>query len=351
MQIALDSKALCYTGRIDDRDPKRPEWVFPATSLRFRFRGTRAALWVTNRNVYDQNTLGAVIDGVQMRFDLNDNGQTVLPLVSEETESEHDVLVFKRMDSCHEVILERLEISGGLPPAPERPRRRIEVYGDSVSAGEVSEAVHCIGRLDPPNNGEFSNSWYSFGWLTARNLNAEFHDIAQGGIALMDGTGWFGEPNAVGMESVWDKVHYHPYLGQPSRWDFSRWTPQAVIVALGQNDSHPVDYMPIAPDGTHARRWQAHYEQFLKALRGAYPDAHIVCCTTILEHAPEWDDSIEQVCKAMGDPKTTQYRFRRNGRGTPGHLRIPEHEEMAAELTAYLKSLHIEGWDEPWHND
>ncbi len=53
----------------------------------------------------------------------------------------------------------------------------------------------------------------------------------------------------------------------------------------------------------------------------------------------------------MGDPKTTQYRFRRNGRGTPGHLRIPEHEEMAAELTAYLKSLHIEGWDEPWHND
>jgi hypothetical protein len=109
--------------------------------------------------------------------------------------------------------------------------------------------------------------------------------------------------------------------------------------------------MPIAPDGTHARRWQAHYEQFLKALRGAYPDAHIVCCTTILEHAPEWDDSIEQVCKAMGDPKTTQYRFRRNGRGTPGHLRIPEHEEMAAELTAYLKSLHIEGWDEPWHND
>lgn len=33
--------------------------------------------------------------------------------------------------------------------------------------------------------------------------------------------------------------------------------------------------------------------------------------------------------------------FRRNGRGTPGHLRIPEAEEMAEELAAYMESLGI----------
>lgn len=47
----------------------------------------------------------------------------------------------------------------------------------------------------------------------------------------------------------------------------------------------------------------------------------------------------------MGDAGITQYLFQRNGAGTPGHLRICEAEEMAAELAAYLESLRIAGWE------
>lgn len=50
--VALDDPRLQYTGRIDRSDPKHPEFVFPATSLRFRFRGERAYLAVTNRRQY-----------------------------------------------------------------------------------------------------------------------------------------------------------------------------------------------------------------------------------------------------------------------------------------------------------
>lgn len=32
---------------------------------------------------------------------------------------------------------------------PAKPIRKIEVYGDSVSAGEVSEAVDFAGKEDP----------------------------------------------------------------------------------------------------------------------------------------------------------------------------------------------------------
>lgn len=347
MRIELDCEELCYTGRVDFRDPKKPEWIFPATSLRLRFYGKSASLWVTNRNLYWKNTLGAIVDGIQKRFDLNDSGETELRLIDTETDAEHDILLFKRMDSCHEVVLERLELSEDalLLPAPARPARRIEVYGDSVSAGEVSEAVRCIGQPDPVHNGEFSNSWYSYAWLTARKLGAELHDIAQGGIALLDGTGWFNEPDGIGMESAWDKLHYQPAFGKPVPWDFTRYTPQAVIVAIGQNDSHPEDYMAAGENGERACRWRSHYKAFLKALRAKYPAARIVCCTTLLEHDPAWDCAIGQVCREMGDENIMQYRFRRNGCGTPGHLRIPEHEEMAEELAAYLKSLRIEGWD------
>lgn len=346
MTIQLDNPELTYTGRIDFADPKHPVWVFPATSLRFRFHGKSAALWVRNNSAYFKNTIGAIVDGKQLRFDLRDTGQTKLNLVDEPEDADHDVLVFKRMDACHEITLERLELSEGsvLLPAPDRPKRRIEVYGDSVSAGEVCEALDYVGKLDPVHNGEYSNSWYSFPWQTARKLGAELHDIAQGGIALLDSTGWYGEPNAVGMESVWDKVRYSPSFGASTSWNFSQWTPDVVVVAIGQNDSHPVDYMAKDPHGASARKWREGYRKMLQNLRSVYPDAQIVCCTTLLRHNAAWDEAISRVVNEMSDPGITQYRFSRNGTGTPGHLRIPEHAEMAEELAAYIESLPRDRW-------
>ena len=374
MRVSLNHRFLMFSGRIDDRNPERPEFIFPASSLFFRFFGREARLVVTNRNAYWNNTAGAIVDGVQKRFDLENEGTTELVLLQEEEDGEHELLFFKRMDSCHEMVLEELRLSEGaeLLPPPKMPRRKIEIYGDSVSAGEVSEAVHCIGRPDPEHQGEFSNSWYSYGWILARKLNASIHAIAQGGIALMDGTGWFLEPeqgdgvpvqknvaleqenvvlpqrNAalqqMGMETVWDKVHYHPDFGAPVPWDFARYTPHLVIVAVGQNDSHPRDFMAEDSGSPQSMLWKGRYRGFLCNLREKYPEAHILCMTTLLEHSEAWDDAIEDVCMGLSDDHISHYRFKRNGMGTPGHLRIPEAEEMAEELAAYIDELEISGW-------
>lgn len=262
-------------------------------------------------------------------------------------EEVHEVLLFKRQDACHELTFCGFEIAEGarLLELEELPERRIEVYGDSVSAGELSEAVAYEGKEDPPHEGEYSNSWYSYAWMTARKLQAQIHDIAQGGIALMDETGWFCGPQYIGMESVWDKVHYNPQLGKETVWDFSAYIPHVVIVAIGQNDSNPQDYMKEDPASEKADQWRAHYRAFLEKIRATYPDAYIVCCTTLLNHDKAWDDSIEQVCSSMQDPKVTHYMFRRNGNGTPGHLRISEAEEMAEELSAYINGLGIKEWE------
>ena len=48
---------------------------------------------------------------------------------------------------------------------------------------------------------EYSNSWYSYAWIAARKLDAQLHDIAQGGVALLDNTGWYHEPDIL----VWNK--------------------------------------------------------------------------------------------------------------------------------------------------
>ena len=350
MKIYPDCDKLQYTGRIDWTDPREPVFVFPCTSVKIRFTGKQLKMRVRNRKAYWGNYLGCVIDGEQSSIRLPEDGEAVLELpvkaAGELKDSVHEALIFKRQDSCHELTVLGFELEEGaqiLDP-PERPARRIEVYGDSVSAGEVSEAVEYTGRTDPEHSGEYSNSWYSYSWITARKLNAEIHDVAQGGIALLDNTGWFHAPDYIGMESAWDKIHYNPDLGPSTEWNFDNYRPQVVIVAIGQNDSHPDDYMKEEYDGARGIRWRSGYRAFLEKLRGKYPDAHIICITTLLEHDPAWDRAIDQVCREMADDKITHYMFRRNGKGTPGHLRIPEAEEMAEELSAYIESLSVD-WE------
>lgn len=122
------------------------------------------------------------------------------------------------------------------------------------------------------------------------------------------------------------------------QWDFSQYMPQVVIVAIGQNDSHPEDYMKLDDDGAKAMKWRTYYRSFLEKLRETYPGAHIICCTTLLRHDSAWDKAISEVVEPIKDDKITQYLFRQNGDGTPGHLRISEAEEMAEELSAYIKT-------------
>ncbi len=275
------------------------------------------------------------------------------------TESMHEVLLFKRQDSCHMMQIHGFLGSSDLEllPCASLPFRRIEVYGDSVSAGEVSEAVAYCGQPDPVHNGEYSNSYYSYAWLTARKLGARLHDIAQGGIALQDGTGYFMEPEQKGMEYIFDKVQYQPRIlenspiplgagetGEPLRWDFSLYRPQVVIVALGQNDAHPRDFCGEDYEGEQAAAWRERYGAFVCRLRAIHPRAHIICMTTILNHHENWDRSIEEVCAGLGDERVHHFLFGNNGRGTHGHIRKPEAEGMAEELSAYIEALGEDIW-------
>ena len=339
MKILPNNSSLIYSGRIDLSDPFAIVWTYPGTFVRMKFKGTQLFIHVRNKHNYWNNYLG-VAEG---------DAQTKL-LLPEEGEATIEIPLQKTQDNIHEVTILGFEINCNtddeceLLEASPLPPRRIEVYGDSVSAGEVSEAVDYVAKADPEHNGEYSNSWYSYAWIAARKLDAQLHDIAQGGVALLDNTGWYHEPDYIGMEQVWNKMRYNPDYGTVKEWDFSKYTPDIVIVAICQNDSHPDDYMKTDYEGEKAKNWRTHYRQFLAKLRETYPDAWIICCTTLLQHDIGWDMSISQAVLDIADKKISHCVFQRNGKATPGHLRIPEAEEMAEELCHYIHSLNIEGY-------
>lgn len=345
MVIASDNPFIKYSGRIDFSDDKNPVFVFPCTYAKIRIYGTRLDVLVSNKNAYWDNYLGIIVDGVQSKALLNNDGkEQKIRLFNENKVSLHEVMIFKRQDACHEITLHGFEADDNakLFEMNESFNLKLEFYGDSVSAGEVSEALDYAGKPDPTwHNGEFSNSYYSYAWLTARKLNASIHDIAQGGIALLNNTGWFNEPDYIGMEEAFDKVHYNPVFGKPTVWDFASYTPDVVVIAIGQNDSHPFDYMAKSYTSKESKHWRKHYKAFVEKIREIYPKAHIILCTTILEHDENWDKSIDEVCRSLDDIQVHHFLFTDNGKGTPGHIRANEAEIMASELSDYIRSLGI----------
>lgn len=194
------------------------------------------------------------------------------------------------------------------------------------------------GKMIPNIRGEYSNSWYSYAWITARKLGARLHNISQGGIALLNGSGYVG-PDYPGMEDVWDKLRYRPESGPVKEWDFTKYTPQLVIVAVGQNDSYPTDFMKEQPDKEMAELWKKHYREFVKKLRKKYPAAVILLMTSVMEHDKSWDDAIKEVCRELSDDRIKHFMFRENGCKTPGHIRASEAEELADEMVDYIKNI------------
>lgn len=337
MIIQPDNRLLQYCGRIDFSDRKAPVMVYPCSFVRFRFQGDFLSVTVENHGGDWKHYLGCIIDGVQKKYLLPPHGKQTYEIETDPKIQIHEVMFFKRQDGCHLLTFHQAEIKDGiLLESPALPERKIEVYGDSVSAGEVSEAVEYTGREDPPHEGEYSNSWYSYAWMTARKLGAQIHDIAQGGIALMKGSGWYMPPEYIGMEQIYDKIRYSPHFGESTDWDFSKYCPHVVIIAIGQNDSHPEDFMAVSGFGEKAVRWMTHYKQFVQKIRQIYPNALILLATTILKHDKAWDEAIEKICAELKDVKIRHFLYQRNGCGTPGHVRIGEAEEMAEELSAYI---------------
>lgn len=339
--IAPDDKAFRYTGRIDFTNPSEPTFIYAGSSLHARFTGRSLAIRARNRYHDYESAIGYTIDGTEGKIILATDGAIHdYPVATDLAPGEHELVFWKRAGGGNhyfDFLALLLDDGSRVAPLGTRPARRIECYGDSVSAGEVCEAAGYEGKLDPEGHeGRFSNSWHSYSMMTARNLGAEIHNVAQGGIAVLDGTGYF-VGGAVGLVSTWDKLRYNRELGPCTPWDFSKWTPHAVIMALGQNDSHPEDY--IDADPARGERWIASYAEIVRALRGKYPAALFVVITTLLCHRPGWDLALDEMVARIGDARVVRYRFARNGEGTPGHPRVAEQAEMANELTAFLESF------------
>jgi len=320
-----DNQHIQYTGRIDFSNAKKPRCWAPGTYFAARFAGPSCAVVVNDEMLWGKhNYLEVVVDGKPTRLLLTGKENTVT--VAENLPGkEHTLTVCKNTESNIGYLeFVGLRCAKLLPPAA-RPTRRIEFIGNSITCGASSDesAVPCgKGKWEDQHN-----AYQAYGPTTARALNAEWQLTAVSGIGLMHSC---CELPYV-MPQVYDKINLRENL---LPWNFNRYQPDVVTVCLGQNDG-------VQDSITFCRN----YLSFLQNLRRHYPKAQLVCLTSPMADArltavlQRYLTSVVAQANAAGDTAVHRFFFSRSyTSGCDSHPSLAEHQLIAAELTAYLKS-------------
>ncbi len=339
-RIKPSDARLQYMGRIDRSDPDAPQFFWAGSLVQFGFTGDSLFLEIENHRIYSGLQLGYLLDGAEHQLRLTEENDVLhryeIPV---EGDGAHTMILFKRQDATHRFTLKGILLAAGadLTVLPPLPSLKLECFGDSVTAGSVTEAVAYTAAADPPvYDAVYDNAWHSYAMQAARLLHAQVHVTAQGGIALFDGTGYF-DNGRYGMETAYDKLCYHPDT-EMTPWDFSSYVPDYVTVAIGQNDRHVAgedcDFTP-----QQRETWLEAYCGWLADLMAKYPDAVFILMLTVLMHDAYWEALLDEACERMNSPRVKRFRFTRSGQATPGHPRIPEQCEMACELAEYIDRL------------
>lgn len=315
-----------YMGRIDFSDRAAPRFWSPGVVVRWRFRGSSCRVIIRDQELYGKthNYVEIAVEG--------------RPPVRVQTKGKQDTLVVEGGGPGDHVVrlckdtgsgIGWLEMVGvlaeGLLPPPALPTRKIECIGNSITAGAGMD-----GSEIPCGKGEWydqSNAWMSYGALTARMLDAQWHLTAVAGIGLVHSWGM-----GIVMPQVFDKMDQRDDSGY---WDLRRYVPDVVTICLGQNDG--------VQDST---LFCAAYVRFIGDLRRSYPRAEIVCLTspmgdkTLTDVQKRYLGGIVAAVRATGDERVSSYFFSRQySHGCGGHPDLEEHGRIAGELTAYLKKL------------
>jgi lysophospholipase L1-like esterase len=276
-----DHPYIQYFGRWDHSDPKAAVGAWGAIYVKARFTGSSLAVRLVDEQLTVPNGVGT---GNVYQFQIDDGAFQELPstaateytLATGLDAGEHSVTLVRRTESKFGTTTFHgfsLDSDQHLVVPEPRPERRLEVFGDSISAGLANE-----------NRGNYrnvnENGYAAFGPELARLLEAEWRVEARGGGSLLNDTWlpmipWFDK--LVGPL----ELQHLPASGA-ALWSFETWQPDVFILALGTNDSS--DMYPASDEAAYVNK----YKGFLSTIRGAYPSAEIFAVAPFKQGAP-WD--------------------------------------------------------------
>jgi len=327
---ATGPAAVQLVGRFDKYDSTPAKFGWVGTAMVARFNGTGATIVLDGSDDRYQVIVDGTVSSSVLKVTSSGKYQVAKGLAA----GVHDLVVWRRSESnWSNGSYLGLEVTDGqLVAPPDRPSRRIEILGDSITAGYGLDGTGPSCSMTQDN----SNHYLTYGAVAARALSAELHAIAWSGIGMYRN---YGESAPKSDSLTMPKVYARTMPAVDSAWDFATWQPHVVVINLGTND--------FSTSGDPGASYETAYLDFVRSLRKKYADTFFILSIgpmldgANLEGVRQHLQSVIKTRADEGDSKMSYLEFptqvQADGYGCDWHPSPKTNAKMADLLVSEIK--------------
>ena len=336
--IITDKDIYTVKGRTEVLADKSIALIGSASSVTFGFKGSKCIINLQAKDDH-HNYVSVAVDGeYYTRFKILPKGTAANIMVTKS--GPHIVTVYKATEASNGVVVFKGAEGAPLYKAAEKPKKKIEFIGDSITCGYGNDLsdIPCDGGVWFDQH----NAYYSYAPITARTLGADFVLSSVSGIGMY--RNWNDEHDT---EAIMPDVYENLYLNKDNSKPYSfGYNPDVTCIALGTNDFSD-------GDGKKARlpfnekKYIDNYVAFIQTVYNHAPNTQIVLLNSPMVSGAKNDiytrclNTVKEKINAQKTHKpVTIFLFTGvTPHGCGYHPEIEDDKLMASQLAPYLKTL------------
>lgn len=299
--VRFSNPEIEYWGRIDSTKVDAAQLYWSGTSIKVNFEGE--SIMALLKDETGENYYNIILDTDSISILRPDTTKQYYQLASNLSKGKHSIEIFKRTEwnrGKTNFYGFKIKNTTRLLPKSQAKKRKIEFYGNSITAGYAIEDT--TGRDSPDSI--YTNNYLSYAAITARHFDAQYHCICKSGIGVT--VSW----DSVIMPEMFNRLI--PTDGA-SKWDFSFYTPDVIVINLLQNDSwlvnlnEHIEFKKRFGNTPPEDEFLIHaYQKFVTSIRKQYPNASIICTLGSMDAVKvgsKWINYIKSAVANLKDQK------------------------------------------------
>jgi hypothetical protein len=333
----LSAAQLEPFGRFIHHEKQGLELISSAVHFGFSFEGTACSIYANLSSATGHSYLQYELDGVYQKR-IRVEGNSSEPIRIQVPEGRHYMKIFKATEAhTGPIYIAKVEAKR-IQSMPVKAAPMIEFIGNSITCGAAADAsdIAC-GTAEYHDQ---HNAYMAYGPRLARMLNVNYM------LSSVSGIGIYRNWNSDGpsMAQVYEKTDFQE--NGTAMWDFSRYSPDVVSIALGTNDfSNGDGKTPRKPFDAEA--FVSNYVKFVVSVKSKYPKARIALLSSpTIKGASRMklQDCLNQVQAQIDamypNDKVAKFFFEpMEARGCTGHPSVEDHLILAEQLKPFFQSL------------
>ncbi|HRH78485.1 MAG TPA: hypothetical protein PK129_14155 [Cellvibrionaceae bacterium] len=317
---SFDAQGLSTEGRYLTNTDHSVTLASAASNVSFMAAGSKLEFLASAE--FERAFIDVLVDGqlIQKAYGLDHKINTVSINLGDGAKDTHLVEIYNRGEGDGAATrLTRLDTEQPLIPLA-KPTRKLMFIGASVTCGAASEPADNCALSPASHNGRVAH-----GTLIAHALNAESQLVCRSGRGILNGS----------VASIpQDAVHFLDYTlttaNGPVYWDHRLFTPDGILIALGNND-----------DLSNGEQFISAYNTLLYKLRSLYPEALIILTEGPLisgERKNQLTAHLASIVSASNDAKLSYIPSKKYPNSPCNdHPDAKTHQAIAEELLPLIK--------------